>query len=361
MTQRQVLLNPGPVTLSPGVREAMLRGDWCHREPEFARLTGRINDRLVSVYDETHGEFRSVIMTGSGTAAVEAMIATFAPSLSATLVVANGVYGERMARILQAHGREHLVMEHPWGAAPDPVAVERTLEENPHITHVAAVHHETTTGRLNDLDSLGAVCRQQNRHMLVDAVSSFGAEALNPSGWNLAALAAGANKCLHGVPGIAFVMAPMAQWQALDAEPVSVYLDLGPYFDAQHSNGLSPFTQAVQPAFALDVALDELQDEGGWQARRQSYLSRASEINAFLLERGVEPLLADHETSCVLRSYRLPRGLAYADLHGPLKKQGFVIYAGQGDLAEQIFRLSFMGDIHSADLERLRRALDKIL
>ena len=358
---RQILLNPGPVTLSQGVRQAMTRGDWCHREPEFARLTGRINDGLASVYEEMVPEYRAVMMTGSGTAAVEAMLATFAPAQSGTLVVANGVYGERMARILQAHGREHSIMKFPWDAAPNPVAVERALEDNPTLTHVALVHHETTTGRLNDLDSLGAVCRRLDRQLLLDAVSSFGAEAMNPEGWNLAALAAGANKCLHGVPGIAFVLAPVNRWSEERPEPVSVYLDLKAYYEGQHGQGFSPFTQAVQPAFALEVALNELQEEGGWQARQTSYRARAQRIHDFLAARGVEPLLADAETSCVLRSYRLPEGMNYASLHDPLKKKGFVIYAGQGDYSAEIFRLSFMGDIRDSDLQQLEHALDQLL
>ena len=143
-----ILLNPGPVTLSERVRKAMSRGDWCHREPEFAELTREINGRLVRVYREMAGKFDAVMLTGSGTAAVEAMLASFAPADAATLVVANGVYGERMAKMLTAHNRPHQVVEFPWGEAIDLAVVRAALEQHPEIRYVAVVHHETTTGRL---------------------------------------------------------------------------------------------------------------------------------------------------------------------------------------------------------------------
>jgi len=150
---RTVLLNPGPVTLSDRVRKALTLGDWCHREPEFADLTRDINSRLVRVYREMAGKFDAVMLTGSGTCAVEAMLASFAPHTSATLVIANGVYGERMARMLEVHERKHYIIQLPWGDAIDLERVRRELQLQQDITHIAVVHHETTTGRLNDLSA----------------------------------------------------------------------------------------------------------------------------------------------------------------------------------------------------------------
>jgi 2-aminoethylphosphonate-pyruvate transaminase len=145
------------------------------------------------------------VLTGSGTAAVEAMLASFAPAVRRTLVIANGVYGERMARMLAAHSKPHRVLSHDWTEAVNISTLERALAEDSSITHVAVVHHETTTGRLNDLEAIGRVCRARGVQLLVDGVSSFGAERLAGREWNLAAVAASANKCLHGVPGLCFV------------------------------------------------------------------------------------------------------------------------------------------------------------
>jgi 2-aminoethylphosphonate-pyruvate transaminase len=355
--KRSILLNPGPVTLSDGVRNALHRGDWCHREPEFADLTRDINGRLVRVYREMAGTFDAVMLTGSGTSAVEAMLASFAPQDSTTLVVANGVYGERMAKILVAHGKPHTVVASAWGEVMDIDKVRSELDMQPEISHVVAVHHETTTGRLNDMSELGELCREQGVKLMLDAVSSFGAEAINVDEWNVAALAGTANKCLHGVPGISFVLARKAMWKENLQPASSVYLDLAAYYQGQHGEGFSPFTQSVQAAFALRQALEELEDEGGWEQRRSNYRRRAGRIAVTLKELGLETMLPPEEYSCVLWSWLLPQGLSYSDVHAALKAEGFVVYAGQGDFSKQIFRIAHMGDIHKDDMDRLDVAL----
>ncbi len=355
--QRTVLLNPGPVTLSDGVRKALHRGDWCHREPEFADLTRDINARLVRVYREMPKDFDAVMLTGSGTCAVEAMLASFAPRESATLVVANGVYGERMANMLAAQSKPHYVVSAAWGEPVDIAAVRRELEAHADITHAAVVHHETTTGRLNDLAELGELCGARGVSLMLDAVSSFGVEAIDVDGWNIAALAATANKCLQGVPGISFVLARKRLWREGLVPAGSVYLDLKAYHDGQHGSGYSPFTQAVQPAFALLEALRELEDIGGWEQRRSIYRHRAGRIAVTLKSLGLETLLPPQEFSCVLWSWVLPEGDSYERVHAFLKRRGFVIYAGQGNLGTQIFRIAHMGDITNADLDRLEAAL----
>lgn len=354
--KRTVLLNPGPVTLSSRVRNALGRDDWCHREPEFAELTREINDHLVRVYRETANDFESVLLTGSGTSAVEAMVASFAPRESSTLVVVNGVYGERIVDMLNAHGKPVHVCATGWQEPVDMQAITAVLDANTDITHVVAVHHETTTGRLNDLKSLGELCGERSLTLLLDCVSSFGADAIDAEAWNIAAMAATAGKCLHGVPGISFVLARRSLWANGLVDAGSVYLDLAGYYRDQHGSGYSPFTQSVQAAFALREALTELEDEGGWEQRRSVYRRRAGEIAVTLQSLGLQTLLKPEEYSCVLWSWLLPDGFTYKDVHDALKKNGFIIYAGQGDLGARIFRLAHMGDITNDDLDRLKQA-----
>ncbi|MDH5256136.1 MAG: aminotransferase class V-fold PLP-dependent enzyme [Gammaproteobacteria bacterium] len=361
LAPRQILLNPGPVTLTDRVRAALTRGDWCHREPEFAALLQDINRRLVHVHPGTVEHYRAVTLAGSGTGAVEAMLATFAPDAGATLVVANGVYGERMARMLDAHNKPRRMARHAWTAAVDVAAVTRQLEADPAITHLAVVHHETTTGRLNDLAALGAVCRERRVTLLLDAVSSFGAEHIDAEAWNLGALAGTANKCLHGVAGLSFVLARDDLWSGPGYQAGGLYLDLRGYHDTQHKDGYSPFTLPVQVAFALREALAEHAEEGGSEARRRIYASRAARIAGTLGDAGVATLLPAADYSSVLWSWQLPAGLSYGRLHDALKADGFVIYAGQGDLGAQIFRIAHMGDIRPDDLERLCGALGRHL
>ena len=361
MTRRTILLNPGPVTLSDRVRNALTGGDWCHREPEFASLVQEINGALAGVHPDLAGDCEAALLTGSGTAAVEAMLASFAPDERRTLVIANGVYGERMARMLAAHGKPHRMLHNEWTRGIDIAALERALEQDADISHVAVVHHETTTGRLNDLEMIGRTCRAWGAQLLLDGVSSFGAERIAGRDWNLAAVAATANKCLHGAPGLSFVLARRDCWAAPPARPGSVYLDLHAYHRAQHGDGFSPFTPAVQVAFALREALAEHREQGGWQARRELYRRRAARIGGVLSALGVTTLLSPSEYSAVLWSYRLPPGMTYERLHDALKLRGFVIYAGQGHLSPDIFRIAHMGDIREDDMERLCAALTSVV
>jgi len=358
---RLVLLNPGPVTLTDRVRAALTAGDWCHREAEFAALVQDINRRLVQVHGGMADDFRAVTLAGSGTSAVEAMLASFAPDARSTLVVANGVYGERMARMLEAHGKPLRIASHGWTDGIDVGAVSRQLDDDPAISHLAVVHHETTTGRLNDLAALGALCRERRVTILLDAVSSFGAEDIETDAWNVGALAGTANKCLHGAPGLSFVIARNTLWAAPACRSGSLYLDLREYYGGQHREGFSPFTLPVQVAFALREALAEHAEGGGSAARRQTYRARAERIATTLRAAGVNTLLPEAEYSSVLWSWRLPAGQGYARLHAALKAEGFVIYAGQGDLGAQIFRIAHMGDIRADDMDRLCAALSRIL
>ena len=360
--KRNILLNPGPVTLTDRVRNALSRDDWCHREPEFAALTRGINADLARVYAGMEADYSAIMMTGSGTSAVEAMLASFAPEQGSgsTLVLANGVYGERMAKMLAAHRKPFRLLQEQWTAPVDVDATTRVLDQHPEITHVTTVHHETTTGRLNDLAAIGALCRARNLPLLLDGVSSFGAEAIETEAWNLAAVAATANKCLHGAPGLSFVVARNALWSGERAEAGSVYLDLHAYYTAQHGDGYSPFTQAVPVAFALREALDELREGGGWTERRRIYRQRAGRIAAELASLSIYMLLKEKEYSCVLRSYLLPDGCAYDHAHDAFKQAGFVIYSGQGQFAQNIFRIANMGAIGADDLDALSAAFTEI-
>lgn len=361
MTDRTILLNPGPVTLSPGVRNALVRGDWCHREKEFADLTQSINRRLLDVYETDESRYASVLLTGSGTCAVESMLATLAPRSSSTLVIANGVYGERMAKMLTRLERPHEVLECEWTAPIDLGSVAERLEAGDEITHVAAVQHETTTGRLNDIAALGALCARRGVRLLLDSVSAFGAEEIRFEEWNVEALAATANKCLHGVPGISFVVAERDRLSHTDTQPSSVYMDLRAYYETQHGDGYSPFTLPVQCAFALDRALEEFFDEGGCAARRSRYLEISRRICGHLQRAGVRPLLSADERSASMHSYWLPSHVSYKAFHDALKSEGFVIYAGQGELAGRMFRIAHMGAILDEDVERLILCLDRTL
>lgn len=357
--KRMLLLNPGPVTLSKRVRQALHREDICHREMEFAILTQDIKSRLNRVYPDTTDKFESVLLTGSGTCAVEAMLSSLIPVKGKGLVVSNGVYGERMAAMLATHGKPFIQIKADWTAPIDLNRVERQLASDNNISQVLSVHHETTTGRLNDIATLGQLCKTYNKPLLLDAVSSFGGEYIDWQNWSLGAVAGTANKCLHSVPGMAFVLVDKTRLREGRSHSNSLYLDLFKYYQEQQ-RGFSPFTQAVQVAFALQEALRELEETGGWQARYAQYRRLSTPIRQTLNDLGVRFLLNEADYSSMLTSFYLPDKMPYKILHESMRQAGFVIYAGQGALADKIFRIANMGDIRADDLQNLLGTLTRI-
>jgi 2-aminoethylphosphonate-pyruvate transaminase len=348
-----LLLNPGPVTLTERVRRSLLQPDLCHRESEFYDLQDEARQRLLATHDLDPTVWAAVLMTASGTAAVESMVSALVPERGRVLVVENGVYGERIAQICARYRVPHERLTGSWMRAPDLDAVAACLDsraDGVRFTHLAVVHHETTTGRLNDLPALGRLCRARDIELLVDGVSSFGAEAIDFADPSLGAVAATANKCLHGVPGAAFVIVRRKALEA--AASRTFYLDLGRLCELQDQRG-TPFTPAVHAYYALVEALKEYADEGGRRARYSRYAALAEQVRAGLSVHGIEPLLPPAESSVVLRAYHLPQGIDYPTLHDALKARGFVIYAGQGDLSKTLFRISTMGNLGSQDIQRL--------
>ncbi|HZO22561.1 MAG TPA: 2-aminoethylphosphonate aminotransferase [Steroidobacteraceae bacterium] len=349
----QLLLNPGPVTLSERVRRSLLQPDLCHRESEFFDLQDTARELLLGTYELAPKTWTAVLMTASGTGAVESMVASLVPANGRVLVIENGVYGERIAQICKQYGIAHDRIRGDWMQPPDLAEVATRLDSargDAAFTHIAVVHHETTTGRLNDLPSLADVCRARRVRLLVDAVSSFGAEAIDFADETVAAVAATANKCLHGVPGVAFVIA--RRESLATAANRTYYLDLARLARAQDQRN-TPFTPAVHACYAMVEALREYAEEGGRAARFRRYAALAEQVRAGLAALAIRAVLPPEESSVVLRAYTLPAHMQYPALHDALKAGGFVIYAGQGELAKILFRISTMGNLNSADIERL--------
>lgn len=353
-----ILLNPGPVNLSERVRNAMLKPDLCHREIEFSMLQNGIRKKLLDVYALSPDDWASVLLTGSGTSAMEAMLTSLIPAQAKLLIIENGVYGERLSQIADIYNINHLSLHHEWGELINVTELEQSLSDG--VTHVAVVQHETTSGRLNDIAQIAGICTQKNIPLLVDAVSSFAAEQINFHDWNIMACAATANKCLHGVPGTSFVISRRDAIEQASHVQRSLYLHLATYLTQQDA-GSTPFTQSVQAFYALDEALNEHIDEGGWRARHKQYWQKMIIVRNGLQALGINALLVAADSSCVLNAFHLPEGISYQTLHDGLKERGFVIYAGQGEFARTLFRISVMGAVTEQDLHNFLLAVEQIL
>lgn len=354
-----VLLNPGPVNVDPRVRKALGYPDVCHREPEVADLIRQVRGKIADVCGG-NSDYTSVILSGSGTAALESAFSSIVPVAGKILILDNGHYGQRLRDIVTVHGIECLHLEFGLAKPLDLEDLERALVGDPAITHVGMVHHETSTGMLNPLRAVGEIVSRHDRSLAVDAISSLGSEEIDVYADHIDWLVGTANKCLEGLPGISFVCAPQARLEALSGGPRrSYYLDLHTHYTAQGHNGAPAFTPAVQVLYAFDRALDLMLEETVTQ-RGARYGAHAATLRAGLEERGFSPLLAPQHWCNSVTVAHLPAGITYRELHDALKQRGFVIYATQEELGATV-RIATMGQISKSDLARFLVALDEAL
>jgi 2-aminoethylphosphonate-pyruvate transaminase len=353
-----ILLNPGPVNVSPRVRAALGRGDLCHREPECAELLARIRRRLTEAFAPAGG-FSSVLLTGSGTAALETAVTGIVSEHGRLVVVGNGVYGERIAAMARATRLAHTVVESAWTSPPDLVRLEEALAA-PDVEAVAVVHHETTTGLLNPVAAVGRLAREHGRLLLVDSISGLAGDPLDLEAVGADVVVGTANKCIQGLPGMAFLLVRDAVMPRLLTHPArSLYLSLAVHYDAQLGDS-TPFTPAVQVAYALDEALAELLEEGV-EHRIARLAAAAAQLRAGFERLGLGFVLPPPLRSNSVTSLWLPAGRTYAELHDGLKARGFVVYEGQGRLRHEIFRVANMGHLTAEDFARCLDALAEVL
>lgn len=354
-----VLLNPGPANTTPTVRQALLIPDLCHREPEFFRVMRSCRERLVRLAG-AGGDWTAVLLTGSGTAAVEAAVCAAVEPGRALLTINNGVYGDRICRMARAHGIPLAELTYDVVTPVDPDDVARALEAHPEVSHVAVVHHETTTGLLNPVADVARVAAGAGRRVIVDAMSSLFGEPLVVDQESIDFVAASANKCLQGLPGVSFVLARRRALEALrHRKPRSVYLDLYQHWVHQEADN-TPFTPAVQVLHAMEQALIELEREGVGE-RMTRYADNARVLRAGMTALGFEPLVPAGARSNILTTFRLPPGVSYEALHDAMKRRGYIIYAGQGELRTYAFRVANMGTLTPEDMRRVVAAFAECL
>jgi len=351
-----LLLTPGPLTTSKTVKQAMVH-DWGSRDATFIALNAEVMESLPKII---HGEaeFVTVPMQGSGTFAVEAMLTTFVPRDGAALVLINGAYGQRAKRILAVAGRKTFVHETAEDTPPDLGIVERILAETPAITHVFAVHCETTSGILNPIDQIAALCARFGRRLLVDAMSAFGALELDARTTPFDAVAASANKCLEGVPGLGFVVCRRDALAATEGNATTLSLDL---FDQRRSlekTGQYRFTPPIHVIVAFHQALLEFFAEGGVAGRGGRYGENARILIGGMRSLGFETLLPDALQAPIIATLRTPShtNFVFQRFYDSLKDRGYVIYPGKLTVADS-FRIGCIGRLYP---EHMRGALEAV-
>ena len=354
------LLTPGPLTTSSSVKRAMLR-DLGSRDSEFIAVTQRIRETLLGLVDG-HGSHECVPLQGSGTFAVEAMIGTFVPADGKLLILVNGAYGKRMARICEYLGRDHSIIETPEERSVDVLGLDKALTADGDISHVAIVHCETTTGIINPLEAVADVVASHCRGLLVDAMSSFGAIPIDARRVSFDALAASSNKCLEGVPGVGFCIARRDALQKTQGNAPSLCLDLHDQWHAMTGNNQWRFTPPTHCLLALDQALDELAEEGGVAGRGARYRANHRLLVDGMRRLGFETLLPDGLQAPIIVTFLSPTDdrFDFGAFYERLRQRGFVIYPGKLTSADT-FRIGCIGRLGAAQMTAALTAIGEVL
>ena len=222
-----ILLTPGPLTTSETVKEAMLT-DWCTWDADYnVHIVEEIRKSLVALATKQPDEYTSVLLQGSGTYCVEAVIGSTVKPGDKLLILSNGAYGDRMGNIAEYHGINYDMLAFDETEQVSVSYVDDYLAHNAEITHVSVVHCETTTGVLNPLKEIAHIVKMHGKKLIVDAMSSFGGVPLDVEELGIDFLISSANKCIQGVPGFGFIIARkselMVQVQFSEWSPIHVY------------------------------------------------------------------------------------------------------------------------------------------
>lgn len=362
LVPRKILLNPGPATTTDTVKAALVVPDICPREREFVHVLQQVRTDLVRIAGGTPDSYTCVLLAGSGTAAMDAVLNSVVPADGGVAIINNGAYGQRFVDIARCYQLPYHELRCPWGEWPDLTRLPHLLREHPQISHVALVHHETSTGLLNQLPEIAALAREHRVSLIVDAISSLGGVPLNVQEHQIDYLLSTSNKCLQGMAGLAWVI---CRRQALEVSRQlprrSFYLNLYQQYRHFEANGQMQFTPPVQVVYALAQAIREFWQEGP-EARFQRYYRNWQTLMAGLQALGLRTLLPPERQSPLLTTVLEPPDphYSFSRLHDALYERGFTIYPGKMQ-DNATFRLANIGAITENDIRDFLAALRAVL
>ena len=350
------LLTPGPLTTSPSVKEAMLH-DYGSRDDTFIAANAKMLDSLVNIVNGA-GTHVSVPLQGSGTFVVEAMIGNFVPADGKLLILVNGAYGHRIAKICNYYKREYIIQETSEDVPVSPTDVDAALAADKSISHVVVVYCETTSGILNPLREISEVVAKHKRGFLIDAMSAFGALPLDASEITFDAVVASSNKCLEGAPGLGFCIAPEAAMVKTEGNSPSLTLDLYDQWRVMQKTKQWRFTPPTHVLLAFVQAIKEFEEEGSVAGRGKRYQTNCDFLISGMRAMGFKTLLPDGLQAPIIVTFHMPSNpeFDFDTFYDGLRNQGYVIYPGKLTVADS-FRIGCIGRI---GLEQMQGALDAI-
>jgi len=340
-----ILLTPGPLTTSLATKAAMLR-DWGSWDASFNAVTARVRARLTAVVNG-EGTHVCVPMQGSGTFSVEAAVNTLVPRAGGhLLVLINGAYGKRLARLTEMMGRKLSVFETAEDVPTTAADVARKLDADPSITHVALIHCETSTGILNPLPEIAEAVAQRGRRLIIDAMSSFGAIPIDAKAVPFDALIAASGKCIEGPPGMGFVFARKSVLEQCAGNSSSLSLDLYDQWAYMEKTTQWRYTPPTHVVVALDAALEQYLAAGGQPARLARYAANCETLVAGMKEMGFRPFLDSRIQAPIIVTFHAPADPRYAfkAFYDKVRDKGFILYPGKLTQLET-FRVGCIGAI----------------
>lgn len=352
--QAPLLLTPGPLTTSVGVKAVMQvdHGTW---DDEYKEMTQRIRQQLLTLAHADTDKYTTVLVQGSGSYGVEATLETIPKTKAAVVLIAiNGAYGQRMSEIADRIGVNHVDLQFEETEPVDPARVAAFLKDHPEVTHFAVVQGETTTGILNPIETLIPAMAEKGIVTIVDAMSTFGGVPIDVDQLRVDYLISSANKCVQGVPGFAFVIARAAQLATTEGHARSLSLDLYDQWRCFEDHaGKWRFTSPTHVVYAFEQALLELNQEGGVPARTARYGENETVLRRRMMAAGFEPILESSVQSPIITAFKYPSDdFDFRDFYLYLKERGFIIYPGKVSKMNS-FRIGNIGEIYPADIDRL--------
>jgi 2-aminoethylphosphonate-pyruvate transaminase len=351
-----ILLTPGPLTTSLPTKSAMLR-DWGSWDSRFNAVTADVRRKLIAIVraEATHV---CVPMQGSGTFAVEAAVNTLLPRDGHMLVLVNGAYGKRLARLTQMMGRRTSVFETAEDVATTAQDVDRLLAQDASITHVGLIHCETSTGIVNPLHDIANVVARHQRKLIVDAMSSFGALPIDAGATPFDALVAASGKCVEGPPGMGFVFVRRSALEASAGNCTSLALDLHDQWVYMEKTTQWRFTPPTHIVVALNAALDQFVVEGGQPARLARYTRNYEMLVRGMAELGFRVFLDPAVQAPIIVTFHAPADTRYTfrEFYDRVRDKGFILYPGKLTAVET-FRVGCIGAIGPDDMRHAVNAI----
>jgi 2-aminoethylphosphonate-pyruvate transaminase len=363
--KRNILLNPGPATTTDTVKISQVVPDICPREKEFGDVMEFVSKELTN-FVGSNDTYTTILFGGSGTAAVEAILSSVVDN-GKVLIINNGAYGKRICEMAEVYNLSYIEFE---SSAIEEINLDElediikmhNSDDNSEggISHLAVIHHETTTGILNDIGLIGKLCKKYNIDMIVDAMSSFAGIPINMDEMNITYLASSSNKCIQGMAGISFVIANKeALIKTKNIKSRNLYLNLYKQYIYFKDNYQMRFTPPVQVIYALRQAIIEAKEETIY-ARYERYKECCKVLWTGLDKLKLRKLVSEKASSMLLTSIIEPQidGYNFNEMHDFLYNRGFTIYPGK-IVSKNTFRIANIGQIYPENMLKFIELLEE--